>query len=140
MRESLKSLKEKGGNINDLINLENKVLEVEEKIQNLGVSLGNFNEENELCTVKLNLYERKYINVESAISYSVIVKNIVKALIWTLGYYCGLLGMLILAAILTYLLLLLINKFKITIANFYGKNDSVEDVEDDINENNDKID
>lgn len=130
MRDALNALKEQGGNINDRINLENKVLEVEEKIQDLGVSLGNFKEENELCTVKLNLYERKYKKVEKALSYGVIAKNIVASLIWVLGYYCGLLVMIILAGLSSYVLLLVLNKFKETLSTLSEKKDPSKEEEE----------
>ncbi len=49
--KSLNDLKSKGGQITDYILLNEKILETEEKAQELGVELGNFNTENEFCTI-----------------------------------------------------------------------------------------
>jgi hypothetical protein len=54
---SLNELKSKGGEITDFVNLNNKIQELEERLQALGVELGNFDEENEFCTVKISIYE-----------------------------------------------------------------------------------
>jgi len=57
IRASLIALKNKGGKIDEYINLENRILEIEEKIQKLGLSLGEFDSENEFCTVKVKISE-----------------------------------------------------------------------------------
>src|SRR5690606_7303982 len=44
--QSLIELKSKGGQISDFIALNEKILETEEQLQNLGVELGNFDEVN----------------------------------------------------------------------------------------------
>lgn len=56
-RESLISLKQTGGAIKDMVELTNRLLVVENDIQDLGVSLGEFDENNEFCTVKFVLRE-----------------------------------------------------------------------------------
>ena len=63
---SLQELKTKGGQIADYILLNDKILATEEQLQGLGVELGNFDAENEFCTVRLSLYEgatEKHISV-----------------------------------------------------------------------------
>jgi len=50
-RDALTSLKGKGGRIEEFTNLENRILEIEEQIQSTGVSLGDYDQENEFCTV-----------------------------------------------------------------------------------------
>lgn len=57
VRASLLELKKRPGNINELVTLENRLLEVEQELQRLGVQMGEFSEENELCTIKLTLAE-----------------------------------------------------------------------------------
>ena len=57
-RTALEDLKSSGGSIEERANLQNRLMEIEEKIQDLGVSLGEFDPENELCTVKLTLREK----------------------------------------------------------------------------------
>lgn len=56
-RTSLIDLKSRSGTIRELVDLENRILEVERQIQDLGVSLGDFDAENEFCTVKFTLSE-----------------------------------------------------------------------------------
>jgi uncharacterized protein YfcZ (UPF0381/DUF406 family) len=56
---SLQELKSRNGAVGDFVSLHDKILEIEEKLQELGVELGNFNAENEFCTVKLSLFEGK---------------------------------------------------------------------------------
>lgn len=56
-RESLMALKQVGGEIKDMIDLTNRLLVIENDIQDLGVSLGEFDENNEFCTVKFILKE-----------------------------------------------------------------------------------
>jgi uncharacterized protein YfcZ (UPF0381/DUF406 family) len=54
---SLQELKSKTGVIDDFISLNYKILEIETQMQELGVELGNFDAENEFCTIKFSLYE-----------------------------------------------------------------------------------
>jgi hypothetical protein len=57
-KEALTALKGRDGRIEELISLENKILEIDREIQTLGVQLGDFDQENEFCTVKIALFER----------------------------------------------------------------------------------
>jgi hypothetical protein len=84
-KTSLIELKTKGGNIEEFINLENRIMELEEKIQSLGVNLGDFDSENEFCTVKFSLIEKSGMTSISA-SYRIYV-----AFCWTAKYYALLL-------------------------------------------------
>ena len=56
-RGSLMGLKQSGGDVKDMIELTNRLLVIENDIQDLGVSLGEFDENNEFCTVKFILKE-----------------------------------------------------------------------------------
>src|SRR4029077_2293845 len=78
---SLEELKSKGGQIADYISLHDKILEIETNLQELGVELGNFNSENEFCTVRFSLYEGA---TERKIS---LLKRSKTALEWTIKYY-----------------------------------------------------
>lgn len=80
-RNSLNSLKSKGGRIDEFVTLENRILEIEDEIQKLGISLGEFDSENEFCTVLLTLYENKSSD-EIGIFHRIKV-----ALEWTIKYY-----------------------------------------------------
>lgn len=57
-RDALIGLKEHGGKVEELIELEKEVLELESKIQGLGVQLGQFDKENQFCTVRFSLLEK----------------------------------------------------------------------------------
>lgn len=58
-RDGLRALRPSGGNLSDLMNLETKILEIEGQIQELGVSLGDYSENNSFCTINVTLGERK---------------------------------------------------------------------------------
>jgi hypothetical protein len=57
-RAALDTLKEQGGSTDERVNVQNRLTEIEQQIQELGVALGDFDSQNELCTVKLTLSER----------------------------------------------------------------------------------
>lgn len=57
MQNSLLRLKHHNGQIAEFVKLENRILEIEKEIQKLGVSLGEYDAENEFCTVKFTLAE-----------------------------------------------------------------------------------
>ena len=56
-RAALEEIKAGGGSIDERVNVQTKLTDVEQQIQDLGVSLGEFDSQNELCTVKLTLRE-----------------------------------------------------------------------------------
>ena len=82
-RDSLADLKSRQGDINEMINLETRILDLEQQIQSLGVNLGDFDAENEFSTVKLNLAEVR----KRVVSGPGIGARIFSALLWTLQYY-----------------------------------------------------
>lgn len=57
-RTALDDLKAGGRSIEERVNVQNRLTEIEQQIQDLGVSLGEFDTQNELCTVKLTLQEQ----------------------------------------------------------------------------------
>jgi Domain of unknown function (DUF4349) len=104
---SLNELQSRGGAISDFIGLHDKILEIEGKMQALGVELGNFDSENEFCTVRFSMYEGR-----SAKSISFIYRLKV-ALEWTLQYYTLLVFALASLSVLVFLLLLIIEKLNV---------------------------
>lgn len=82
-REALLELRQKDANTGELISLTNQLLEVEKQIQALGVSLGDFDANNEFCTVKFSLKERQ---ADKVLSISVMQRAKV-ALEWTVWAY-----------------------------------------------------
>ncbi len=56
-RKALSDMAGSGGSVEERLSVLARLTDVEEKLQDLGVSLGDFNSENEFCTVKLTLAE-----------------------------------------------------------------------------------
>lgn len=103
-RDALLELKNSNAAVSDMITLTNQLLEVENKIQALGVNLGEFDENNEFCTVKFTLNEKRDPKTMT-ISFTQRVKT---AFIWTSTTYFffwlttvfGLLGLWLLFAVM----------------------------------------
>jgi len=104
--KSLVDLKSKGGKIEEFMNLENRILEIENQLQGLGVSLGDFDDENEFCTVQFSLNEIKKVKIG-------VMQRIKVALEWTIKTYLRLMVVFALVSLVSYLLLLIIDKLKL---------------------------
>ncbi len=109
-RAALISFKGKSGKIDELINLENKILEVEESIQKLGVKLGEFDTENEFCTIKFSLAESGRANKSWFKNF---LHRIKTALEWTIKYYLLLMVLFVFAAMGILVFILILEKLKI---------------------------
>ena len=107
-RSSLIALKGQGGKVDELIRLEERILKVEEDIQNLGIQLGEFDEENEFCTVKLSLIER----VERTAAAIPWYHRAKVAFEWTTLRYLQLVGILCAGLLLVFILLLALEKLR----------------------------
>ena len=105
--QSLNELKSKNGEIADFVTLNDKILEVEERLQSLGVELGNFDSENEFCTVKFSLYEGA---TEKGVSF---IQRLKVAAEWTIKYYAILVFSILAITILIFLILLVVDKLKL---------------------------
>jgi len=99
-------LKSKGGKIDEFMQLENRILEIEQQLQDLGVSLGDFDDENEFCTVQFSLNEGKEIEIS-------FIHRLKVALEWTIKFYLRLMGTLFCLIFFAYLLLLSIEKLRV---------------------------
>ncbi|NMH87586.1 DUF4349 domain-containing protein [Flavivirga algicola] len=106
IRSSLIELKSKGGKIQEYIELENRILSIEEELQGLGVQLGNYDEENEFCTIKFSLIE----GIENKIG---LMHRIKVALDWTVSTYMQLMIILFFIVGLVYLILLILDKLNL---------------------------
>lgn len=104
-RTSLISLKNRGGKIDELVNLENRILEIEEKIQKLGINLGEFDEKNEFCTLKIILREKHGVSISW-------VKKALDAFAWTIKVYAGFVFVLLLGSSLILIVLIILQKIK----------------------------
>jgi uncharacterized protein YfcZ (UPF0381/DUF406 family) len=105
--QSLIELKTRAGQISDFISLHDKILEVESKLQELGVELGNFDAENEFCTIKLSLYEGV-----TAKNISILYR-IKEAFEWTIQYYAIIIFTLLGISLTVLVLLFIVDKLKI---------------------------
>lgn len=103
---SLTELKAKGGKIEEYIQLENRILDIEQQLQELGVSLGNFDDENEFCTVRFSLSEGKEVQIS-------FLHRVKVALEWTTKYYLKIILTLFFLSWLAYLVVVTIEKLKI---------------------------
>ncbi len=81
-RTALQALGASGGSIDERVKVQNLLTDIEDKLQGLGVSLGEFDQQNELCTVKISLTER-------ALQSSSLASRILEALQWTVLWYAG---------------------------------------------------
>jgi len=106
IRTSLIELKSKGGKIDEYMGLENRILEIEQQLQGLGVSLGDFDDENEFCTVQFSLLEGKEIKIG-------IMQRVKVALEWTVKIYLRIMTTLFFLTLFAYFILLGIDKLKI---------------------------
>ena len=88
------------------MNLENRILEIERQLQDLGVSLGDFDDENEFCTVKFSLQETKNVSIS-------LFHRLKVALEWTVKIYLKVFTTLLFMTCAIYLCLLGLDKFKI---------------------------
>ena len=55
--ESYVSLRERSGSINEMLSLEDKIIEVESLLLQQAVDLGEYSDDNALCTINISLYE-----------------------------------------------------------------------------------
>lgn len=106
VRNSLIELKSKGGKIDEYMGLENRILEIEQQLQGLGVSLGDFDDENEFCTVQFSLLEGKEVKIG-------IMQRVKVALEWTVKIYLRIMTTLFFLTLFAYLVLLGIDKLKV---------------------------
>ncbi len=97
---SLSSLKAKSGKIDEYVNLENQILEFERQLQDLGVQLGDFDAENEFCTVKYSLREDTY--VPTGIPF---LQRAMVALEWTVKYYLAFVLVIAFSALAAFLII-----------------------------------
>lgn len=108
-REALLGLKTKGGSIDEQINLASKIREIETELQEMGVSLGEFDAENEFCTIKYSLDEERAAQ-RAQISF---LHRVKVALEWTIKYYLLTLIVLLAGALTTLVTVLVLDKLNL---------------------------
>jgi hypothetical protein len=107
-RDSLSALRARAGKIEELMNLEYKILDVEKEIQSLGVKLGDYSKENELCTIKFYLTENKRTQAGTNMA-----RLLLKSLEWTFGTYAAFTVIAFFALFGLWFLLIIIEKLKL---------------------------
>jgi hypothetical protein len=107
-RDALSGLKTKTGSIEEFTTLENRILEIDEQIQETGVKLGEYDQENEFCTVELSLVEKGPAPAGISFRHRVVV-----AAGWTMRYYTILLGLLFFGAALTLLVVVILQRLNV---------------------------
>ncbi len=107
-RDALVDLKKQSGKIEELVKLEQEILDIEGKIQEFGVQLGQFDKENEFCTVRFSLSEtHKQERHSSHLGY------LVESLQWASTVYLALLGIAFMGLLCVVLVLVILEKSKI---------------------------
>lgn len=107
-RDALVGLKSRQGRIEELTALEDRILEIEDQIQSTGVRLGDYDQENEFCTVMLSLEEKGAAVPGISIRHRVVV-----ALAWTVDYYTFLLAFLVFGALLTLVVVVILQRLNV---------------------------
>ena len=105
-RQSLIDLKSMSGKVDEFVNLSNRILEIESELQELGVQLGEFSEENEFCTIKFSLVEGRPIIPIS------LMHRLKVAFEWTVPYYLGFMGIIVMSLLAGLLLLAIAQKVR----------------------------
>jgi len=81
--ESYVTLRSHEGSINERLNLEDKIIDVESQLLKQAVDLGEYSDENALCTIYVSLYEGSRVNA---------ARKIWSAFLWVNGCYFAMLG------------------------------------------------
>ena len=81
--ESYAALRSHGGTVNELLSLEDKIIEVESQILSQSVDLGEYSDDNALCTINFSLYEGRPAGL---------ARRVWNAFVWSGKCYFALLG------------------------------------------------
>jgi hypothetical protein len=109
-RVALADLKGRGGSIDEQVALEERILAVRERIQALAIQLGEFDDENEFCTVKVALAETRAPVAAAGIP---IWHRAKVAFEWSVQFYLRLLGILLCGALLILVLVVVLERLKV---------------------------
>lgn len=110
-RDALVALKQQSGSIQERVALEDRILDVLQQIHTLGISLGEFDEVNELCTVKLTLAEETTARVTTGPIIPAWRRARV-ALEWTVPMYLRLLGIALTAVLIALAAVVVAERFR----------------------------
>lgn len=105
---SYAELKERGGSISEMLQLEDKIIEVEAQIQQQLIGLGEYSDENALCTINFSLYEGSEAGV---------TRKLWNALKWSTITYVIIIAILLFAAFAAFVLAGVWNYLKKTLVD-----------------------
>lgn len=88
-RTSYEELKNKSGSISELLQLEAKIIEVDEQIQQQLINLGEYSDDNALCTINFSLYEGTRTSA---------MRLLWGSFLWSTGVYMSIIGVLLFVA------------------------------------------
>ena len=100
-RGALVDLKRMTGTIDELVNLQYKILDIDQQLQQLGVRLGEYDEVNEFCTVRFTLYE----DYDELVYPPSLPRRVIIAFKWTAKYYLAMLAAFTLFLMATFFVL-----------------------------------
>jgi hypothetical protein len=94
--ESYQAMKEKGGSISELLQVEDRIIGVEAQLQEQAVMLGDYSDDNALCTIKFTMYEGNETGIW---------RKLWNAFSWATSAYLGFLGILLLTCVAAFVVL-----------------------------------
>jgi hypothetical protein len=97
-RDALMELKRMNGSIDELVNLQYRILDVDQQLQSLGVKLGDYDEVNEFCTVRLTMYEDHDVLVYPPD----VARRVMIAFKWSLKYFLAAMAALALFSVFAF--------------------------------------
>ena len=112
-KERYEELKTHGGTIPELLQLTDRIIQVDIMIQEQLVSLGEYSDDNALCTINFSLYEDISSSEVSRPRISNILWN---ALTWSIGVYIASLGVILFVSFVAFALAYFWNYLKKTMA------------------------
>ncbi|MDL2263285.1 DUF4349 domain-containing protein [Synergistaceae bacterium OttesenSCG-928-I11] len=121
-RRALMELKRMNGSIDELVNLQYRILEIDQQLQNLGVKLGDYDEVNEFCTVRLTMYEDHDILVYPPTT----PRRVMIAFKWSLKYYFAAMAALAFFSIFAFFSVAIAEKIR-GWADPYGRHERFDD-------------
>jgi len=93
-KAAYEELKNRGGTITELLQIEERIIDVETQIQQQQIGLGEYSDENALCTINFSLYEGAAVSV---------IFILWGALTWTAGVYASFVGVMILVGLAAFI-------------------------------------
>ena len=106
-RSALIALKELQGKVDEFVHLQFRILELDQQLQELGILLGDYDEVNEFCSVRMTLIEvREWWEYPPSIA-----RRLMVAFLWTIKHYIALLFMFGGSLLCARLLLGILNAF-----------------------------